>query len=56
MKALKVGAVEFRSRSARVKVLLKTSNLSQSEIARKTGVTPQTVARVKAIMLGLYQA
>ena len=54
MKALKIGVANYRSRSARVKVLLRTTNMSQSEIARKCGITPQTVNRIRDIMAGLY--
>jgi predicted transcriptional regulator len=54
MKARKIGAGNFRSPSARAKVLLRKTNLSQSEIARKCGITPQTVNRIRDIMAGLY--
>jgi DNA-binding CsgD family transcriptional regulator len=51
MKAFKVGAVAFRSRSARVRNLLVASKMSDSEIARKVGITPQTVYAIKMAML-----
>jgi len=47
MKALKVGVVKYRSRSAYAAMLLKRSKMSDSEIARKVGMTPQTVYAVK---------
>lgn len=53
MKAKKVGAVSFRSRAAYVRNLLVRSKMSESEIARKANVTPQTVYATKIRMLGL---
>ena len=47
MKALKVGVVQYRSRSAYAASLLQRTNLSDSKIARKVGMTPQTVHAVK---------
>ena len=43
MKAYKMGAVQYKSRSAAAVVLAKMSKMSNSEIARKVGMTPQTV-------------
>ena len=54
MKTLKVGVAKYRSRSAYAKVLLRTTKMSQSEIARKCKMTPQTVNRIRDIMAGLY--
>jgi ERCC4-type nuclease len=56
MKVKKVGAINYRSASSYAKTLLRTTNLSQAEIAKKAGITAQTVNRIKMIMLGLYQA
>lgn len=47
MKAKKVGVVAYRSRSAYAAMLLRRSKMSDSEIARKVGMTPQTVYAVK---------
>lgn len=51
MKALKVGVVRYRSRSAYAEMLLQRSKMSDSEIARKVGMTPQTVYVVKARLM-----
>ena len=51
MKALKVGVVRYRSRSAYAASLLQRTNLSDSEIARKVGMTPQTVFAVKSRLM-----
>ena len=56
MKAMKVGVIQYRSKSAYAKTLLRNSKMSDSEIARKVGLTPQTINRIKNIMAGLYQA
>ena len=47
MVAKKVGAIQYRSGSAYAAMLLQRSKLTDSEIARKAGVTPQTVYAVK---------
>lgn len=43
MQSFKIGAVSYRSRSAAVKNMLKNSKKSQADIARKVGITAQTV-------------
>ena len=47
MKALKVGNVSYRSRSAYAAMLLQRSKMSDSDIAKKVGMTQQTVHAVK---------
>jgi predicted XRE-type DNA-binding protein len=39
MRAFKLGAVKFRSRSAAAKYLLRNSHLSQTEIAKRVHVS-----------------
>ena len=51
MKAMKVGSTKFRSRSAYAALLLQRSKMSDSEIARKAGMSPQTVYAVKQRLL-----
>lgn len=51
MRMSKVGSVKFRSGSAYAAMLLKRSKLSDSEIARRAGITPQTVHAVKNRMI-----
>lgn len=51
MKARKVGAIKFRSGSAYAAHLLQHSKMTDSEIARKAGIKPQTVAQKKRQML-----
>lgn len=53
MKAKKIGAVTFRSGVAYARNLLVRSKMSDSEIARKAGIKPQTVYATKMRMLGL---
>ena len=53
MKALKVGVVQYRSRSAYAASLLQRTKMSDSEIARKVGMTPQTIYAIKMKMAGL---
>lgn len=56
MKAKKVGAVKFRSASAYARTLLMKSKMSDSEIAQKVGMTPQTVYAVKQrLMMNLLK-
>jgi len=43
MQSFKIGAVSYRSRSAAVKSMLKNTKKSQADIARKVGITAQTV-------------
>jgi DNA-binding CsgD family transcriptional regulator len=50
MKAIKTANKKYRSRSAYVRILLSASNFSQSEIARKAKMTPQTVFAIKKAM------
>jgi len=55
MKAHKVGAIKYRSRSAAAVALAKRTNLSNTEIAKKVGMTPQTVcAALRREMLKGY--
>jgi hypothetical protein len=56
MKAYKVGAVKYRSRSDYARRLLEKGKLTQMQIAKKVGVTPQTVNAVKRAMLAKADA
>jgi len=51
MKAKKVGVVRYRSRSAYAAMLLQRTKMSDSEIARKVGMRPQTVYAVKSRLM-----
>ena len=51
MKACKVGMIRYRSRSAYAAMLLQRTKMSDSEIARKVGMTPQTVHVVKSRLM-----
>jgi RNA polymerase subunit RPABC4/transcription elongation factor Spt4 len=51
MKARKIGVVKFRSASAYARNLLVNSKMSDSEIARRSGITAQTVYAIKMQML-----
>lgn len=52
MKAVKIGAVKFRSRSAAVRNYLKrSSKLTQTAIAQKCGVSVPCVNQIKSKML-----
>ena len=51
MKAKKVGAVNYQSKSAYARNLLVNSKMSDVEIARKSGITAQTVYAIKMAML-----
>jgi predicted ArsR family transcriptional regulator len=50
MKQIKVGAIKYRSRSAYARILLSRGKMSDSDIAKKVGMTPQTVFAVKQRM------
>lgn len=50
MKAKKVGAIKYRSRSAYARRLLTSSKMTQTMIAEKSGITSQTVNAIKRAM------
>jgi hypothetical protein len=51
MKAKQVNGMKFKSRSAAARDLLLKSDLNDSQIAKKVGITPQTVYAVKMRMM-----
>ena len=53
MRAAKLGAIRFRSRSAKVRFYLKNTSLSQTLIARKCRVSIPCVNQVLAAAVGL---
>lgn len=53
MRIAKHGAIKFRSRSAKARFLLKTTSLSQTEIARRCHISIPCVNQALARAIGV---